>query len=178
MPMKRCDEGHFYDTAKNASCPTCSDGAAADLPTMRRQSAAPSSAATGDAKTVALVVKKAGIDPVVGWLVCISGPAKGRDYRLHAERNFIGRGEAMDVAIGGDDTISRENHASVSFNPKNGMFKLVPGEGRGLVYRNGAEVDQPTELKAGDKVELGQTTLLFVPLCGAALGGAVFTWDG
>jgi hypothetical protein len=125
-----------------------------------------------DGKTVSLIRKKAGIDPVVGWLVCVAGEDRGRDFRIRSEKNFIGRAEAMDVCIAGDDTISRENHAIISFNPKSRQFKLHPGESRGLVYLNGEEVDQPSGIKAGDNIELGQTKLMFVPLC-----TDTFTWE-
>jgi hypothetical protein len=125
-----------------------------------------------DGKTVSLIRKKAGIDPVVGWLVCVAGADRGRDFRIRSEKNFIGRAETMDVCIPGDDTISRENHAIISFNPKSCQFKLHPGESRGLVYLNGEEVDQPSGIKAGDNIELGQTKLMFVPLCTDA-----FTWE-
>ena len=30
-----------------------------------------------------------GVEPVVGWLVCIDGPSRGSDYRLHAGYNYI-----------------------------------------------------------------------------------------
>ena len=116
--------------------------------------------------TVGFYRKTIGVDPVVGWLVCIDGPEKGRDYRLHSERNFIGRAEKMDICLRGDETISRENHAIISFNPRNLSFKVQPGDGRGLVYLNGNDVDVPTILKPYDLIELGQTKLLFIPLCG------------
>ena len=35
--------------------------------------------------------------PVAGWLVCIDGPSKGKDYRIHEENNYIGRMKEMDV---------------------------------------------------------------------------------
>lgn len=116
--------------------------------------------------TVGLFRKKTGIDPVVGWLVCVAGADKGRDYRLRSDRNSIGRSPNMDVCINGDDTISRERHAYVSFNPKKNVFTLAPGEGRGLIYLNDEEVTGATPLKAYDRIELGDTTLLFMPLCG------------
>ncbi len=128
--------------------------------------------AADEGKTVSLIHKKAGIDPVVGWFVCVEGVDRGRDFRIRSEKNFVGRSESMDVCIPGDETVSRENHAIVSFNPKNRQFKLHPGDSRGLVYLNGEEVDSPAPLKAGDHVELGQTKLLFVPLCGES-----FSWE-
>ena len=125
-----------------------------------------------EGRTVAVEMKKVGIDPVVGWLVCIKGPARGRDYRVRSGRNGIGRSEAMDVQITGDDTISRENHAFLVYEPRKRIFSLRPGDGRGLVYLNGDEVIQAADLSAYDRIELGESQLLFVPLCGEK-----FCWD-
>ena len=54
------------------------------------------------------------VDPVVGWLVCVEGPLRGTDWRLHAGYNYIGR-ETGDIHIQGDSQISREKHATVSY---------------------------------------------------------------
>lgn len=121
--------------------------------------------AEDDNKTIGIVKKEKGIDPVVGWVVCIEGPTRGVDYRLKAERNFIGRDPSMDIAIIGDMSVSRENHAIISYNPKNNGFRILPGDGHGLVYVNDDEVFMPVELKTGDIIELGQTKLIFVALC-------------
>ena len=117
-------------------------------------------------------MKKVGIDPVVGWLVCVKGPSRGRDYRIRSGRNGIGRSEAMDVQITGDDTVSRENHAFLVYEPRKRTFSIRPGDGRGLVYLNGDEVIQASDIKAYDIIELGETQLMFVSLCGEK-----FHWD-
>jgi hypothetical protein len=119
-----------------------------------------------ESKTVAIVYKDIGMDPVTGWLVCIEGPGKGRDYRLHSAKNLIGRSDKMDVCITGDDTVSRDVHAIVSFEPRKGIFRIYQGESKGLVYLNGEEVINPEELKAYDCIEVGKTKLLFIPFCG------------
>ncbi|MFI3187628.1 MAG: FHA domain-containing protein [Methylococcaceae bacterium] len=113
-----------------------------------------------------MVRKKTGIDPVVGWLVCVDGPEKGRDYRIRSEKNYIGRDASMDICISGDETISRENHAMISFNPKNLNFRIAPGSSRGMVYLNNEEVDVPENLKPYDLIEIGQCKLMFVSFCG------------
>jgi len=194
MALKRCENGHYFDPAKHTSCPSCGVQNINFEPTRKKDeikiadtasqpaagvgggAAAPAGAAKprpgDDGKTVSLIHKKAGIDPVVGWLVCVEGADRGRDYRIRSEKNFIGRAESMDIAIRGDETVSRENHAIVSYNPKARQFKLHPGVSRGLVYLNGEEVDHPSPLMAGDHIELGQTKLLFVPLCDPR-----FSWD-
>ncbi len=125
-----------------------------------------------EGRTIAVDMKKVGIDPVVGWLVCVKGPSRGRDYRVRSGRNGIGRSEAMDVQITGDDTVSRENHAFLVFEPRKRVFSIRPGDGRGLVYLNGDEVIQASDLAAYDLIELGETQLMFVPLCGEK-----FNWD-
>ena len=196
MTMKRCNNGHFYDSSKYQQCPYCGISnmdASKTMPIIvpkdetvgstfgsavgttvamtaedlkNRQSSA-----KDDGKTVGIMKQSKGIDPVVGWVVCIEGPAKGMDYRIKSERNFIGRDASMDIAITSDNGISRNNHAAISYNPKNHCFRLLPGESHGLVYLNDDEVYAPAELKHGDIIELGQTKLVFVPFCG---GG--FEW--
>ena len=125
-----------------------------------------------EGRTVAVDMKKVGIDPVVGWLVCTKGPSRGRDYRIRSGRNGIGRSDAMDVKISGDDTVSRENHAFLVYEPRKRIFSIRPGDGRGLVYLNGEEVIQASDIKGYDVIELGETKLMFVPLCGEK-----FYWD-
>ena len=117
-------------------------------------------------ETVGIVKRKSGIDPVVGWLICVEGPERGRDYRIRSEKNSIGRSESMDIYISADDSLSRENHAFVVFNPKKLTFRIQAGESRGLVYLNNDEVPTYAELTAYDMIEIGQTKLLFVPFWG------------
>jgi hypothetical protein len=114
------------------------------------------------------VIAKAGIktEPVAGWLVCLEGPDRGRDYRLHMEKNFIGRAQNMDVVLDGDSTVSREKHAVVIFDPRKKIFWAVPGEASGLVYLNGDIVNSPVQMKADDILEVGQTKLALIPFCG------------
>jgi len=104
--------------------------------------------------------------PVVGWLVCLEGPDRGRDYRLHMEKNFIGRAPHMDVVIENDSTVSRDKHAVVIFDPKKKIFWALPGEASGLVYLNGDIVNSPTRMEPDDVIEVGQTRLVLIPFCG------------
>jgi hypothetical protein len=103
---------------------------------------------------------------VVGWLVCLEGPDRGRDYRLRMEKNFIGRAPHMDVVIENDTTVSRDKHAIVIFDPKKKSFWLLPGEASGLVYLNGDLVNSPAPMKSDDILEVGQTKLVLIPFCG------------
>lgn len=104
--------------------------------------------------------------PVTGWLVCIDGPEKGHDYRLHDEYNYIGRSAKMDVAIQGDPTVSRENHAIIAYDSQERLFYFAPVSGASIVRHNGKAVLGNVELKNGDRIQVGKGTFMFVPLCG------------
>lgn len=125
-------------------------------------------ASLDEGKTVGMFLKNEGIDPVVGWLVCIEGKDRGKDYRIHSDKNTIGRSDNNDITISGDQMISREGHANIVYDPKKKQFRLLSGSGRGLVYLNDEAVDFVSVLKANDTIEIGETKLMFVPFCGVA----------
>lgn len=108
------------------------------------------------------------IDPVVGWLVSVGGAQKGQDYRLHDGYNDIGRGSSNYVVIKGDDQISRDRQAQVIYDGQSRSFFFVAGEGRNVLRLNGqlALKGNAIPLKAYDVIQMGETTLVFIPLCG------------
>lgn len=132
---------------------------------FREQEAPSSSRAPGVTQRYVEPGTSPSFDPVVGWLVCTEGPDRGRDYRIRIARNFIGRAPSMHIAITGDNTISREKHAILTYETKKQTFWIQPGDSAGLVYLNGDIVNLPMQLKEKDVVEIGQSKLLFVPLC-------------
>lgn len=125
-----------------------------------------------DSVTVARLARDTGINPPVGWLVQITGANKGKAYEVHAERNTIGRSSAMDICLKGDLGVSRDTNGVLSYNPRNRSFHLIPGEGKAILYVNGQELLGPQELNAYDCIEISETALLFVPLCGER-----FAWE-
>jgi Inner membrane component of T3SS, cytoplasmic domain len=131
----------------------------------------PSPANAGKTMRVGMETKQ-GPEPVVGWLVCLSGPDRGRDFRLHGEKNYIGRSPAMDIFIQGDNSVSREKHGVVVFDPRRKSFWALPGDAAGLVYLNGEVVYSPTQMNPDDVLEVGQTKLVLVPFCGEK-----YSWD-
>lgn len=116
-------------------------------------------------KTMVLIDLEKGIDPVVGWLVNVDGEEKGMDYRIHMDNNFIGRSEKMDICIKGDETISRENHAVISYDPKDSLFYFTPSDGRAISRLNDKAVFQTIELHAHDRITIGKTVCEFIPFC-------------
>ena len=111
------------------------------------------------------------VHPVTGWLVVVDGPGKGSAAQLGFGHNTIGRGPAMRVRLDfGDRKISRDTHATLTYDPKGNAFYLQ--QGKNLAYIEGEPVLNPVRLEAGALIGLGDTTLRFVPFCDDA-----FTWE-
>ena len=105
-------------------------------------------------------------NPVVGWLVCIKGASRGADFQIHSQYNYIGRAKHMDICIPTDPHISAEKAAVLAYDNNDKTFFFAPGSGHNLVRVHGSVVMTPVVLKEYDVLTIGETQLLFVPLCG------------
>ena len=113
-------------------------------------------------------VDRAMDDPVVGWLVIVEGAGKGQAMQLGYGSNPLGRGATDRVKLDfGDDQISRNGHAVVTYDPRGRKFYLQHGGGTNLTYLGDQPVLAPAELSAQSHISIGNTILRFVPLCGA-----------
>ena len=74
----------------------------------------------------------------------------------------------MDICLMGDNTVSRSSHAVVVYDPRGNVYLAQPGESKELLYINDKLVLNTVELKPMDILSLGDTKLMFVPLCGEA----------
>ena len=188
--LEQCPNGHYYNSALHPTCPICAQGSIpatepfpatsapggtymADSPYMAENPGFPRTEPVSVDRSVSTpstpfqptmiggdLNVPGGVEPVVGWLVCVEGPMRGNDYRLHAGYNYIGR-ELGDVRISGDQQISRQNHAMVAFDDADGIYYAGPSAGRNLLKVNGKTV-----LNRYDIILIGTTKLMFVPLCG------------
>ena len=122
--------------------------------------------------TVGCYAQVIGVEPVVGWMVCIKGAYRGESFKLKSGRNFIGRAANMDIVLGADQSVSRLRHAAVVYDPKSRDFIVAAGDARELCYLNGEVVVTSQKLKAYDVLTLGNTELMLIPLCGEK-----FSWD-
>lgn len=110
--------------------------------------------------------------PVVGWLVVISGKGRGRDLRITPGMNRIGRENGEILLNFGDASISREKHAQLAYDSDGNSFLLAHLDGRNLTKVNGKTVMDTYELSAYDHIRMGETEMIFVPLCGEN-----FSWN-
>ena len=125
-----------------------------------------------DGRTMMVYATESEVEPVVGWLVGLSNNYYGVSFNLIEGRNFIGRGQDMDVVLADDPSVSRNRHAILIYDPSSRKFMLREGESKALIYVNDQMVMDFRELNNGDVIKLGNTRLRFVPLCGED-----FSWD-
>lgn len=109
------------------------------------------------------------IDPVVGWLVCVEGPCRGKDFRIHAGYNYIGR-ESGDIRLEGDNQISRQHHAMIAYDSADHSYYFGPSGGRNLVRVNGKTILNAVDIHNYDVLTIGGGKYLFVALCGSHFG--------
>ena len=126
---------------------------------------------TADNKTIGLYTSTE-TSPAVGWIIALSGEYLGESFELREGRNSLGRMGTNIISFAKENSISREKHAFILYDPKKKQFYIQAGESSGLTYLNDENVMMPTALKAYDKIQLGQVVFLFIPLCGEQ-----FNWD-
>ena len=83
-------------------------------------------------------------------------------------QSTIGRSDAehmVTIDLHGDKTVSRGAQAVLLYDPLNKKFFLQSNESKTLIYVNRQMLLMPTELKPYDRILLGETELLFIPLC-------------
>lgn len=162
MSLVRCPNGHVYNERRYGKiCPYCS---------MKSQEESQAGKPPGFEPPVEILQEE--VQPVCGWLVCIEGARVGMDYKIHRGKNFVGRGDDMDIRIVGDNEINRKNHTIIVYDPRKLNTVILPGDAAGLAYLNEEPVYVPMELKPYDTISLGKSRFLFVPLCGTN-----FSWD-
>lgn len=106
-------------------------------------------------------------EPVVGWLVVIDGPGRGQSLKLGYGVNTIGRGPDSRVSLDfGDEEISRQGHAMLTYDTKGRKFYIQHGGAANLTYLGDAPVLQPFEIKGREIIGMGNTKLTFIPFCG------------
>ncbi|MEM9342575.1 MAG: FHA domain-containing protein [Pseudomonadota bacterium] len=103
----------------------------------------------------------------VGWIVVVKGPGRGASFTLNSGASTIGRGDDQTVRLDfGDTSISRENHAVVAYDDEQKRFFIGHGGKANLVRLNDMPVLSTEPLHHGNIIRIGETSLMFVALCG------------
>ncbi len=120
-------------------------------------------------------ISKYSSDPAAGWLVCVNGPDKGKDFYVITEKTLIGRSGAGSYKVDlNDEKISRNSAIAVIVylqDTRSFMISPVPS-GNLLISVNGGFIHGPIELHDNDRIRVGDTVLVFVSFCNQH-----FDWD-
>ena len=101
-----------------------------------------------------------------GWLIIRQGPGLGAAFPLSQGVSQIGRGSDQTIALDfGDMAISRQNHAAVAYDAGTHRFHIGHGGKSNLVRLNGKPLLSTEEMRDGDEIQIGETTLVLKVLC-------------
>lgn len=96
----------------------------------------------------------------IAQLLIVGGPGTGQKLGLTEGRNTIGRLETNDLVLNfGDQTVSRDTHALITWDPLAGEMRLYDGGKPNPVFLNGEAVQGNRQIKLGDIIAIGNTTL-------------------
>lgn len=190
MPiMKMCDKKqHYYDSERYSSCPYCKQGvnSVSSSPVNPMPNTNPitpinpmpnTNAANNftpprgngnlgklHQKTITTGSNENSEPFVVGWLVCTEGEDCGKDFRIHAENNYIGR-DNPECDINLNDMHISFKHFVINYDTVNDEFSIYMDGGKNTVYVNNKPLRGGTIiLNKADKIKIGKTLLVFIPL--------------
>jgi hypothetical protein len=92
------------------------------------------------------------------WVVVLSGRQEGRSYLLDQPTSALGLDERAEIGLFADRLIARR-HAAIEATARGFLLRDFAGGGRTRV--NGEPIQGEPLLKDGDRIELGQTLLVF-----------------
>ncbi|MFT5433527.1 MAG: pSer/pThr/pTyr-binding forkhead associated (FHA) protein [Myxococcota bacterium] len=98
-------------------------------------------------------------EDVVGWIVCLNGVLRGRDFRLVTGKNMIGTAADVDIVL--TDPYLSNRHAVIRH--EDGHFLMVDLDSTNGSFVNDKRVSK-MELIDNDKIRLGRTELKFKSL--------------
>jgi len=103
---------------------------------------------------------------VCGWFVVVDGPGKGKSLIVGAGQSAISRSLSERIPLNfGDTSITSKQQLLVIYDDENRDFIIAPGNGSSLNRLNGQIVAGQMQLKSGDVLKVGATTLRFVAFC-------------
>lgn len=175
MNLIKCEHEHYYDSDKFDSCPHCANIAAdVKIPNLFGDNQNKIDTVIPD-QDILKDYQKIGHRKVTGWLVCIAGEMEGESFTLYEGANHIGRAPHMDVALFREPTVSRENHAIITYEADNKTFTLsVEPDTVAPVFYNDTllKKNHSQTMFSRDILTLGECHLCFIPFC-----DETFSWN-
>jgi len=98
----------------------------------------------------------------VATLRVVDGPGKGQERPVFSGTNQVGRSADNRIPLDfGDNTISRQQHAVISYDTGLNEFRIFDGGKQNPVHVNGERLSGDRSLNDGDTIKVGLTTLRF-----------------
>lgn len=163
MNLKKCKNGHHYDADKLLDCPYCAQmntGLSEDMLLAKDQS----HIITKFPNTVQME-GRFGKQKTVGWLVVLNGTMSGISFPLWDTVNRIGSARNMDIELQSDPYISREKHATITYDPKKNVCILSSEKHMNQTFLNEKTITEAVPLKDRDLLTFGNSSCLYVALC-------------
>jgi hypothetical protein len=154
MAIVKCGNGHYYDNFKSRRCPHCESRIDAEQTVNQMH----------EQHFISEKTLSRRFDPVTGWIICINGKERGRDYRIYSGANSVGRSIKMSIQIPDDDSLSNVDHCKIIYDTKSNSFYLTPSSGN-LIYLNEESITQTVQLKKDDHIKIGKSDFMFMPYC-------------
>ena len=101
-----------------------------------------------------------------GMLVGTNNLTKGYYYKICAGKNTIGSHFCSDIHILGDSLIECSEHAIITYDKDDRTTTIEPGESCATVYVQGKIIYGIRELAPRDRIEIGESEFMFIPICG------------
>ena len=105
------------------------------------------------------------------FLVCTEGPMTGASFVFQENKAIIGRQKNYEISLFRDVSVSRDPHAIVKYYDDSVRYTVSCGDEQKKVSVNGQYINGETEIKLYDVIGIGQTRLLFIPVCSSK-----FSW--
>ena len=102
---------------------------------------------------------------VRAFLICIDGPMTGASFVFQENKAIIGRQKNYEIALFRDPSVSRSPHGVISYTKDTLTYTISKGDPEKKVSVNGTFIEQDTVLKMYDIIGIGQSRLLFLPVC-------------
>lgn len=164
MNITKCANNHFFDREKFPTCPHCAAALATSAP-EDLLGTKQSKIATAKPQPDKLSDYQNYTRKTTGFVICVEGIMTGEGFILREGENHIGRSANMDVALIYEPSVSRIDHALITYHHKTNKFTLESRDIRQTVLHNHKPVQKTVTLSSHDLLTIGNCQLVFLPFC-------------
>ena len=99
------------------------------------------------------------------FLVCIEGPMTGASFVFQENKAIIGRQKNYEIALFRDPSVSRSPHGVIRYDKDTLTYTVSKADPEKKVSVNGTFIEEDAVLNMYDIIGIGQSRLLFMPVC-------------